>query len=72
MKKKSVCQYIARNGYKIVQCECNSTYGTTDVHLEDDLHTDIAINWQALGNTLYVTKVTDKVIKIGWAYYPAY
>lgn len=61
--EKPVCQYIARNGYKIVQCECDGAYGTTYVHLEDDLHTDIVINWQALGNTIYVTKVTDKVIK---------
>lgn len=61
--KKPVCQYLVRNGYKIVQCELNGANGTTYVHLEDDLHTDIVINWQALGNTIYVTKVTDKVIK---------
>lgn len=61
--KKPVCQYLIRNGYKIVQCECNGANGTTYVHLEDDLRTDIVINWQALGNTIYVTKVTDKVIK---------
>ena len=61
--KKPVCQYIARNGYEIVQCECNGANGTTYVHLEDDLHTDIVINWQALGISIYVAKVTDKVIK---------
>lgn len=61
--KKPVCQYLVRNGYKIVQCECDGANGTTYVHLEDYLHTDIVINWQALGNTIYVTKVTDKVIK---------
>ena len=61
--KKPVCQYLVRNGYRIVQCECNGANGTTYVHLEDDLRTDIVINWQALGNTIYVTKVTDKVIK---------
>lgn len=59
--KKPVCQYIVRNGYEIVQCELNGTNGTTYVHL--DTHTDIVINWQALGNTIYVAKVTDKVIK---------
>ena len=61
--KKPVCQYLVRNGYKIIQCEYNGKNGTTYVHLEDDLHTDIVINWQACGNTIYVTKVTDKVIK---------
>lgn len=61
--KKPVCQYLVRNGYRIIQCELNGSNGTTYVHLEDDLHTDIVINWQALGNTIYVTKVTDKVIK---------
>ena len=61
--KKPVCQYLVRNGYKIIQCEYNGTNGTTYVHLEDDLHTDIVINGQACGNTIYVTKVTDKVIK---------
>ena len=61
--KKPVCQYLVRNGYKIIQCEYDGTNGTTYVHLEDDLHTDIVINWQACGNTIYVNKVTDKVIK---------
>ena len=61
--KKPVCQYLIRNGYKIIQCELNGTNGTTYVHLENDLHVDIVINWQACGNTIYVTKVTDKVIK---------
>ena len=61
--KKPACQYLVRNGYKIIQCECNGANGITYVHLEDDLHTDIVIDWQALGNTIYVTKVTDKVIK---------
>ena len=61
--KKPVCQYLVRNGYKIIQCEYNGANGTTYVHLEDDLHTDIVINWQACGNTIYVNKVTDKVIK---------
>ena len=61
--KKPVCRYLVRNGYRIVQCECDGANGTTYVHLKDDLHTDIVINWQALGNTIYVTKVTDKVIK---------
>lgn len=61
--KKPVCQYLVRNGYKIIQCECDGANGTTYVHLEDDLRTDIVIDWQALGNTIYVTKVTDKVIK---------
>lgn len=61
--KKSVCQYLVRNGYKIIQCEYDGANGTTYVHLEDDLHTDIVINWQACGNTIYVTKITDKVIK---------
>ena len=61
--KKPVCQYLVRNGYKIIQCEYNGANGTTYVHLEDDLHTDIVINWQALGINIYVAKVTDKVIK---------
>ena len=61
--KKPVCQYLIRNGYKIIQCEYDGTNGTTYVHLEDDLYTDIVINWQACGNTIYVAKVTDKVIK---------
>ena len=61
--KKPVCQYLKRNGYKIIQCEYDGTNGTTYVHLEDDLLTDIVINWQACGNTIYVTKTTDKVIK---------
>ena len=61
--KKPVCQYLARNGYKIIQCEYDGTIGTTYVHLEVDLHTDIVINWQALGINIYVAKVTNKVIK---------
>lgn len=61
--KKPVCKYLKRNGYTIVQCEYDGAKGITYVHLEDDLHTDIVINWQACGNTIYVTKVTDKVIK---------
>ena len=61
--KKPVCQYLVRNGYKIIQCEYDGTNGTTYVHLEDDLQTDIVINWQACGVTIYVAKVTDKVIK---------
>ena len=61
--KKPACQYLKRNGYKIIQCEYDGTNGITYVHLEDDLHTDIVINWQACGNTIYVTKTTDKVIK---------
>ena len=61
--KKPVCQYLVRNGYKIIQCEYDGSNGTTYVHLEDDLHTDIVINWQALGINIYVAKVTDKVIK---------
>ena len=61
--KKPVCQYLVRNGYKIIQCELNGTNGTTYVHLEDDLYTDIVINWQACGITIYVNKITDKVIK---------
>ena len=61
--KKPVCQYLVRNGYKIIHCEYDGSNGTTYVHLEDDLHTDIVINWQALGINIYVAKVTDKVIK---------
>lgn len=61
--KKPACQYLVRNGYKIIQCEYDGTNGTTYVHLEDDLQTDIVINWQACGVTIYVAKVTDKVIK---------
>ena len=61
--KKPVCQYLVRNGYKIIQCEYDGAKGTTYVHLEDDLHTDIVINWQALGINIHVAKVTDKVIK---------
>lgn len=61
--KKPVCQYLVRNGYKIIQCEYDGSNGTTYVHLEDDLHTDIVINWQALGINIHVAKVTDKVIK---------
>ena len=61
--KKPACQYLVRNGYKIIQCEYDGTNGTTYVHLEDDLQTDIVINWQACGNTIYVAKITDKVIK---------
>ena len=61
--KKPVCKYLKRNEYTIVQCEYDGAKGTTYVHLEDDLHTDIVINWQACGNTISVTEVTDKVIK---------
>ena len=61
--KKPVCKYLVRNGYKIIQCEYDGTNGTTYVHLEDDLQTDIVINWQACSITIYVNKVTDKVIK---------
>ena len=61
--RKPVCQYLVRNGYKIIQCEYDGAKVTTYVHLEDDLHTDIVINWQACGINIYVDKVTDKVIK---------
>lgn len=61
--KKPACQYLTRNGYTIIQCELNGCNGTTYVHFGQDLHADIVIDWQALGNTIYVTKVTDKVIQ---------
>lgn len=60
--KKPACQYLTRNGYTIVQCELDGCNGTTYVHFGQDLHPDIVINWQALGNTIYVIKVTDKII----------
>lgn len=61
--KKPACQWLVRNGYYIVQCELNGACGTTYVHLEDDYHVDIVINWQALGNTIHIQKITDKVIE---------